>query len=917
MNQCSLSRLPAHPWGWPALRTTGIAEMARSLVPIGLVLGLWSIFPIAAFPQVSASVAEGQNSAQSEVIDYLADVAPIFHRHCVSCHGPLEQRAGLRLDAGRLALEGAETGAVIEPGDPGASFLIEAVTGDPSDWRMPPEGPGLSAEEVATLTRWIALGAEVPDDETVLDDPDNHWFFRAPDPVIPPTPTDPRFVGNPIDRFLASRWAESGVTPNPEADKATLLRRVTIDLTGLPPTRDQLQAFLADGRPDAYERRVDALLDSTAFGERWGRHWLDVWRYSDEVSFADEGLSLGVHHLWRWRDWAVMSLNADKGYDRLIAEMLAGDELAPERPEIIAATGFLARSRDHNGSRDTWMQAAVEHTAQAFLGLTLRCARCHDHKYDPLPQEDYYRFRAFFEPMRTRLDRLPGGASAEQVGLGRVYDGDLKPRTYFYKSGDARSRDDRSDLEPGFPSPLGGGIAQVEPVPMPVATFYPGIQAFIRDQELAEAESELDEAVDALRAADAAPRDVGDPTDPDLELLTRRVKVARIALEATRAVLAADAAAFREPAPDPEASPRLARDAVIAQRREALARAELIRFEANVELEQLEVSPDPDPSEIEAMRSRLRDAQRAVEEAREQLGHPGDDYQRLTDRYLWISTGRRSALARWITDPNNPATARVAVNHVWLRHFGRPLVESVFDFGLNGRAPTHPHLLDWLAAEFVGSGWSLKALHRRIVTSAAYKLSSMRRPDTSAAQIDPDNRLLWRAEPRRLEAEVVRDGLLHLAGRLDRAVGGPPLDPRRADKVPRRSLYFRHNYEVGVELVAIFDGPNPDECYRREVSIVPQQALALSNSRFSFDRAAEIAGRLVAEMADPSDDRAFVEAAFEQILTRGADGVERDACLRFLGQQRGTLDGHDEPGPRARASLVHVLINHNDFLTVR
>jgi hypothetical protein len=670
----------------------------------------------------------------------------------------------LRLDAVQLLRAGGRNGPAVTPGKANDSLLIHAVLGKGHP-RMPPkdQGAALTAGEIALLRQWIDQGARAAD-EPVPEDPRRHWAFRPP--VRPPVPAAP--AAKLVDAFLAAARARQHLPANPPAGRAALLRRVTLDLTGLPPTRAELHAFMADPAPDAYEKVVDRLLASPQYGERWGRHWLDVWRYSDPFGFGEE-YRYSQRHIWRWRDWVVESLNADKGYDRMVLEMLAGDELAPADPGTLRATGYLARNW-YKFNRNAWLQDTVEYTAAGFLGLTLRCARCHDHKYDPLSQEDYYRFRAFFEPHDVRIDPVPGQPDVKKDGVARAFDANPTAPTYLFVRGDERQPDKNRLCLPGVPGVLGG-----------------------------------------------------------------EARVTKVAF-------------------DPPTK----------------------------------VTPP-------------------------------------------ASTGRRLALARWIADRNNPLTARVAVNHVWARHFGSPLVPTVANFGLAGKKASHPELLDWLAVEFMESGWRMKPLHRLLVTSEAYKLSGKVAPDDPRQAADPDNRGLWRANVRRMEAEVVRDSLLACAGRLDVALGGPILDEKLGQISRRRSLYFRSNAEYHMTFLDQFDAPGPSECFERRESIIPQQSLALFNSALALTQSRHLAARLSAEAGTPA---AFVTAAFETVLCRPPSDAERERCVRFLREQAELLRGpvkqtpfppsadtvappSADPNLRARESLIQVLFNHNDFVTIR
>ncbi|MCA9098520.1 MAG: DUF1549 domain-containing protein, partial [Planctomycetaceae bacterium] len=340
-----------------------------------------------------------QFGAASEPIRYDRDIKPLLKERCAYCHGALKQEAGLRVDTADLLRKGGDSGSIVEPGKPDESTFIERITETEESLRMPPEGAPLKPEEIEKLKRWVAEGLNAPADEQPEKDPKDHWSFQPVHRPEVPQANLPGWNGNPIDSFIAQRLERAGLQPNPEADKATLLRRVTIDLTGLPPTEQELNTFLADDSPDAYDRVVDRLLASPHYGERWGRHWMDVWRYSDWYGRRSVPDVMNSYpQLWRWRDWIVRSLNEDKGYDRMVMEMIAADEICPTEDENLVATGFIIRNW-FKWNYNSWMKDQVEHTSKAFLGLTLNCCQCHDHKYDPFTQQDYFQLRAIFEPL--------------------------------------------------------------------------------------------------------------------------------------------------------------------------------------------------------------------------------------------------------------------------------------------------------------------------------------------------------------------------------------------------------------------------------------------------------------------------------------------------------------------------------------
>lgn len=815
--------------------------------------------------------------------DYATQIKPLLKQKCYACHGALKQKAGLRLDTVELMLQGGKSG-------PATKLIIERVSAKDEHKRMPQEAGALSVEQIAMLREWIDSGAPGLANEAPEADPRQHWAFQSVK-----RPALPKAVGgNAIDAFVNEALAAKGLTPLPEAPRFMLLRRVYIDLIGLPPTRDELLAFLTDSSPDAYERVVDHLLNDPRHGERWARHWMDVWRYSDWYGRRTANdVWNSAPQIWRWRDWIVNSLNKDKGYDRMLSEMLAADEIAPLDDEAAVATGFLIRNW-YALNPNQWMRDTIEHTGKAFLGLTFNCAHCHDHKYDPISNEDYFRFRALFEPLGIRQDRWPGEADPgpfqeyeyvklrkpNRLGAVRVFDKQLDAKTWFYTGGDERNRvESKAPLAPGVPGFLGTLV--IQPVSLPEGSVHPGLRPEIQETDLSLRLNAVTKAQDALLAIDSP------KTRAALE-------AARAELESSIARFAADQAKFGG---SPNAlklaqkAATMERDATVASARAALANAEHDLSRAD------DKTRDAAAKALTAAKSALTKA-----EAERDKPKSPDSYMSMTSVFPEQSTGRRKALAEWLTRPDHPLTARVAVNHLWMRHFQEPLVPSVFDFGRNGKPPTHPALLDWLAVELMENGWSMKHLHRLIVTSAAYRrVSSNPKSDIQNQQsIDPDNKLLWRMNPTRMEAEVVRDSVLHLAGALDPKMGGQELENTEAETSKRRSLYFSCHPEVGGRsaMAAMFDAPEPTDCYRRTRSVLPQQALVLTNSKLVHDHSAALARQIGAEAPD------FITAAFEHVLSRPPTADERASCRDFLNQ--GSKDG-----------LVRVLLNHNDFVTVR
>lgn len=924
---------------------------------------------------VSLAVA-GQNQ-----VDYLRQVKPILRERCYACHGALKQESELRLDKGDFIRRGGAEGKVIEPGNPAASRLIERISAtDPAE-RMPPEGAPLSPSEIATISAWIASGAATPDNEKPQDDPASHWAFRRPvRPTVPAAPAE--WATNPIDAFLAARQTAVGVEPLGEADQATLLRRVTLDLVGLPPTRDELRAFLADPSDAAYERVVDRLLASPQYGERWGRHWMDVWRYSDWYGRrAVPDVMNSYPHIWRWRDWIVRSLNDDKGYDQMIVEMLAADEAAPGDDANVVATGFLVRNW-FKWNYENWMKDNVEHTAKAFLGLTVNCAHCHNHKYDPITQEEYFRFRAFFEPLELRQDRVAGlpdpGPFKKYVyaqsygpiaaGLVRVFDEKLDAQTFMYVKGDSRNRmEGKPPVEPGVPAILNDVDFKVAPVDLPPEAYYPALAAFVRDEETAKAAAEVasakallaksqervaaaEKTVADVNARSQQPRTAQNRPAPEAlaqaqqeqldARLSYRVDEQHVAAALARqralaARIAADDARYRGLG-DANAQ---AQAAWKAEKQVAWEDAllQVARAERGLIAAERKAAGDANARpEVDKAKQQLADARAAADAARAALATSGDAYTPLSPVYPTRSTGRRLALARSIASPQNPLTARVAVNHIWLRHFGRALVETPANFGRSGKPPSHPELLDWLAVELMEQGWRMKPLHRLIVTSRTYRLRShLGQLDHANLAIDRDNRLYWRANTRRMEAECVRDSILACAGQLDTLMGGQEIDAEQGLVSRRRSFYYATHGEGKMSLLELFDAPDVCDCYERISSVRPQQALALANSDLPLAcsrRLAESLWRESSATADPALREAeFIAAAFEQILSRPPSAEERQASRDYLAQQRQELANakppdaptanmpppSSDPAQRARETLIHALFNHNDFVTIR
>ena len=493
-------------------------------------------------------------------VDYSRDVKPVLSKRCYACHGALKQKAGLRLDTAALMKKGGDSGPAIEPGSSEDSLVISAVTGS-EGWRMPPESEGapLSADEIALLKAWIDQGAKSPRDEKPQSDPRQHWSFQPlRRPMVPGAAVlghAAQWVRNPIDAFLAAEHHKRGLRPRRTADPATLLRRLYVDLTGLVPSPESVRAFMADPSEEAYQTVVDRLLASPEYGERWGRHWMDVWRYSDWDGFGAE-VRESQPHIWRWRDWIVESLNRDLRYDRMIVAMLAADETEATDQSSVRATGFLVRNW-YKFNRNVWLEDTVEHTAKAFLGITLNCAKCHDHKYDPITQTDYYAFRAFFEPYSVRTDPVAGQPEATKAGMVRVYDEKAATPTYVFERGDEKRPIKTKPLVPAIPTVFSklAALESIKPVPLPPEAFYPGMNAFVREHEINGTRGEIAAGTIALAAAERALEAAREPAAAEkagyaVALAKKKLKAAEAVRAALEARIAADIARYSTSAND-------------------------------------------------------------------------------------------------------------------------------------------------------------------------------------------------------------------------------------------------------------------------------------------------------------------------------------------------------------------------------
>ena len=806
------------------------------------------LFSCALYVAVSVR-AEGQERTQTadpqEVVDFYGKVQPLLAIHCAKCHGPEKPKAGLRLDVRESVLGKREGGdPVVLPGKSDRSELIKRVTSKDKEERMPPKGEALTAAEVRLLRKWIDQGATWPEK-------DDYWAFKPPAPVATPRVKDPRPVPNAIDSFILHKLESKGLGFSSPADKIALLRRAFADLVGMPPSPEEARAFLEDGAPDAYERLVDRLLADLRYGERWARHWLDLVRYAESDGFEYDRIR---PHAWRYRDYVIRSFNEDKPYDRFVLEQIAGDELFPDDPDAWVATGFArlgpwdAVCKNEKHRWQEFLNDATDTTGAVFLGLTVGCARCHDHKYDRITQTDYFSLQAFFAGVRRDRKDLPAGGNDPVAFRRRFEEGQSGLKALHLEKKLLREKHALLVVMEK--------AAQGEP-----------------DEKLAATDDDVKKSIDKLDKKKA-------------EEIDRQIKK-----------LEADAEFYR---PSAEATFDAGRDAPKTR----------LLWRGNLQ------SPGPEvaPAFIAALRG---------------------------DRPP-VDGKSRSALARWLASPENPMTARVMVNRLWRHHFGRGLVPTPSDFGRNGQAPTHPELLDWLAVEFMRSGWRLKAMHRLMMTSATFVQTSK---GQAGAVADPENRLLWRANRRRLEAEAIRDGILAVSGRLNLKRGGPGVYPKISkeamdvDKMPdlpkwgaspeedgfRRTVYVFQRRSLMLPIVQAFDGADMSHtCAARDVTTVAPQALSLFNSEFTRGEALAFAERVARDVGEGRDRQ--VERAYRLALVRGPTTAEKERAWRFLDEHvgrrlkaAGSQAGAPPDVPAERAALAnfcHVLLNTNEFIYI-
>ena len=827
-----------------------------------------------------AQTAKQLPPAASLQVDFTTHIQPILKMRCYTCHGEQLQLRKLRLDRRADAIRGGESGIpAIVPGDSANSLLIRYVAGIDPDVVMPPEGDKLAPDEVELLRAWIDQGAAYPGDAAELSSESarpasDHWAFQPVRRPSVPAVRSEAWVRNPIDAFVLANLEQRGWRPSDPAKPRALLRRLYLDLIGLPPTLEEQQALLKDPLPESFDQLVDDLLQRPGYGERWARHWFDLVRYAETNGYERDNAK---PHVWRYRDYVIRAFNRDKPYDRFIIEQLAGDEMEDVSPETLIALGYNRlgpwddEPADFAQDRFDQLDDIVTTTSQVFLGLTLGCARCHNHKFDPLTARDYYGMVAIFDGLvrpqngRTELD-LPLGSRTELDEVAKV-ESRIEPLEEQIEA-----------LKRGYwPAFLRSGKSELD---------EESVKAFLTDAGKRTAEQERLVKRNSSRLKSEAGKNLP-------EELKRKIAGLKEAIAPLRESIPDLPRGYflHEPAPEPPATHLL------------------IRGSAH----------NPGPEVSPAVPVVLAAAQ------------PRFPAPRRTSL-------RRLTLARWIASSDNPLTARVIVNRVWQHHFGEGLVRTPSNFGKIGQPPTHPKLLDWLATWFIDDGWSLKKLHRLILTSNTYRMSKQWNAQYGAE--DPESRLLWRVPYTRLEVEAVRDSMLAVTGRLNRKMYGPSMlppipaaaleghsDPDKIwkaseeDEASRRTIYAFIKRSMVIPMLEVLDlCDTTRSTAKRAVTSVAPQALTLFNGDFVTEQTHYFAERLVWEVGlDPEKQ---IERAYSLALARPPTALERARMTAFLNREADAWIREPSGRPRdpamarrhATEQMCRVILNLNEFV---
>jgi hypothetical protein len=825
-------------------------------------------------PATKPAVSAGALSEAERVRFFQEQVRPILQEKCVSCHSGEKPQSDLRLTSRAAVLKGGGSGPAVSLQKPSESLILSAVNYD--GLKMPPQGK-LPAKQVEILTRWVSMGLPWATGDQASLEPKGHagpppvtpetmkfWSFQPVRRPAVPKVKNAKWVRNPIDAFVLARLEKEGMQPNPPASRQALIRRAYYDLTGLPPTFEQVQAFVSDQSPNAWEKAVDQLLASPHYGEKWGRHWLDLVRYAETNSYERDG---DKPNAWRYRDYVIRSFNEDKPYDQFIKEQLAGDEQAPRTAERMIATGYYRlgiwddEPADPEQALYDDLDDIARTTGEVFLGMTIGCARCHDHKIDPIPQKDYYSFLAFFSGVKRF-----GQRSYESIRAASLRD--IKPE------GEEARR---------FQEQLAAHEARTKRNDERIGALETKILGFLVGVEKDEWQNER---MRLRLARKHVPAELSEDEFKRYEGLVKERQGLRDFRPTVQALAVTEGGTK---APDM-----------------------FVLLRGNPHVPGDKVSP--------AFPSVLAPPQPQIAPT------PFDD-----------TSGRRTALANWIASQENPLTARVMANRVWHYHFGRGIVRSTSNFGFQGDKPTHPALLDWLASELATGGgagksgearaWTMKRIHRLIMLSSTYQMSSTAQPKALAK--DPENDLMWRFDMRRLQAEEIRDAILAANGSLNEKMGGPsfypdmPAEVLAGQSMPgagwgksspedqcRRSVYIFVKRSLAVPLIANFDGPETDfTCQARFATTQPTQALGMLNSKWTNDQARVFANFLKAHAGPKTEDR--VRLCLERTLQRVPTAAEITRGVKLINalQQDEHLDAD-----AALASYCLVALNLNEFI---
>ena len=833
--------------------------------------------------------------AADRAVDYGADIEPILHARCYACHGPSVQTNGLRFDEGEAALKGGYSGPAIVPGDSGASALVHRVASPEEGFRMPPTEPRLTPREVGVLRAWIDQGArwgEPTRRQTASSQPpaSQHWAFQPIERPDPPEVRQIDWTRNPIDRFVLAKLESKGIRPSPEAGKLTLLRRLSLDLIGLPPSWEEAEAYLKDSSPHAYERAVDRLLKSSHYGEKWARHWLDLARYADSDGYEKD---LARPYAWRWRNWVIDALNADMPFDEFTTLQLAADLIEDPTPDQLAATGFHRNTLRNREGGTIYAQSRFEETldrantvATTWLALTVECAQCHDHKYDPITQKDFYSFYAYFD-------------NVDDVQIDAPLPGEMGP--YLRKRAEYLRKRQELLEEHHVPALQPEWERQ-----MKIAGEQPGER------------TDWDLCYDVLfqmtdNGSLVLHKDPAERTFREQEALTdyfidwyytvvSKERIEELRFRELRKKLKDLKAAY----------PRLSEARVIRERESPGATYLRVRGQWN--RQGIQVGPQPPAFLPQA---------------------PGS------------GRAARLDLAEWMLSEDNPLTARVAVNRMWQEFFGRGLVRTSEDFGLQGELPSHPELLDWLAADFRGNGWGVKRMHKLIVMSATYRQASHARPEV--AELDPENTWLARQNRLRLPAEILRDSTLYASGLLSPVIGGPSVYPPQPDGVKeltygwdtdrwqesqgpdryRRGLYTFFQRTAPYPQMMNFDAPDSNRtASRRRRTNTPLQALNLLNDEVVLEAARALAVRVLEDA--PSEWDARLRRMFQLTLSRLPADREAEQLAESYRRQTRILDqsppdarqlaridlrDHDPVEIAAWMGIGRILMNTDEYIT--